>query len=57
MKNGVNDNFFTEEEMEQLLSVFDEYSEEPKKKCECGADSVYGKDNSCHDHWCPKYKT
>lgn len=24
-------------------------------KCECGSDSVYGKNNTLHSHWCPKY--
>jgi hypothetical protein len=52
----INDQLFTDEEIDEFVAAIQEWDER-EVECECGADSVYGKDGGCHDHWCPKHKS
>jgi len=49
----------TDEEIEDLFEdafCEDDGNVKEDKKCECGADKIYGPNNAFHSDWCPLYK-
>jgi hypothetical protein len=57
-KNDLLWNDLTDQEIGDMLDTYwREEGTEPKGvKCECGCDKTFGKSNTAHSTWCPKYR-